>query len=267
MRRSATVQTARHSRMVMALASLRREERAGLAAAVGLHLALLAMLLFQPAPPPPPMPERMTVSLAEDVGLRSEAPELVSESQASAAPTLEEEQAPQIAAPQPPKAVIEDRPKPDQPRAKPAPRPAAKPPAKSAGGARSFDQAFAGAGSSTNTAETRIPASEIGASAKASLVQAISRQIKPKWEPPNGPDVEKITTYLRFRLDEDGSLAGRPEVVRQTGINETNRAQAARHAEQAVRAVQLAAPFDLPVEYYNAWKLVGPFGFDWKLSQ
>ena len=99
------------------------------------------------------------------------------------------------------------------------------------------------------------------------LDRFIAREIKPKWQPPDGPDVDKITTYLRFRLNMDGSLQGRPELVRQTGVNDTNRAQAGRHAEQAIRAVQLAAPFDLPDEYYNAWKLVGPFGFDWKLAQ
>ena len=74
-------------------------------------------------------------------------------------------------------------------------------------------------------------------------------------------------TVLRFRLNEDGSLAGRPSVVRQTGVNDTNRAQAGRHAEQAIRAVQLAAPFDLPTQYYEAWKNVTAFSFDWKLSQ
>ena len=55
-------------------------------------------------------------------------------------------------------------------------------------------------------------------------------------------------------------------MVRQTGVNDVNRAQAGRHAEQAIRAVQLAAPFDLPVEYYNAWKTVTA-NLDWKLAQ
>ena len=65
----------------------------------------------------------------------------------------------------------------------------------------------------------------------------------------------------------DGAPIRRPEMVRQTGVTPVNEAQAKRHAEQAIRAVQLAAPFKLPDEYYNAWKVVGPFGFDWKLSQ
>ncbi|QYU66609.1 hypothetical protein J4558_16725 [Leptolyngbya sp. 15MV] len=74
-------------------------------------------------------------------------------------------------------------------------------------------------------------------------------------------------TVLRFRLNENGTLAGRPTLVRQTGVNDTNRAQAGRHAEQAIRAVQLAAPFDLPPEYYEAWRNVTAFSFDWRLSQ
>jgi hypothetical protein len=56
-------------------------------------------------------------------------------------------------------------------------------------------------------------------------------------------------------------------VVRQEGITDSNRPQAGRHAEQAIRAVQLAAPFDLPDEFYDAWKRVASFRFDRKLSQ
>lgn len=98
-------------------------------------------------------------------------------------------------------------------------------------------------------------------------MQAIAREIKPHWQPPSGPGVEDIITVLQFRLNEDGSLAGRPRMVSQRGVTDINRAQASRHAEQAIRAVQLAAPFDLPPEYYNAWKNVSAFSFDWKLSQ
>ena len=74
-------------------------------------------------------------------------------------------------------------------------------------------------------------------------------------------------TILSWSLNPDGTLAGTPRVVRQDGITDANRAQAARHAEQAVRAVQLAAPFNLPAEYYEAWKRVADFRFDRKLSQ
>ena len=55
--------------------------------------------------------------------------------------------------------------------------------------------------------------------------------------------------------------------LNQDGITDANRAQAPRHAEQAIRAVRLAAPFDLPANLYNGWKHVAQFRFDRKLSQ
>lgn len=264
---------------------IRAEERTGLIVAVALHLAVLAALVIQAFFAPTPMlpkPERMTVSLAEDVGLEATAPDPVSESRAAIAPELSdvpapapemleapvtprvERPTPKVQTPVPaPTRAAQPKPRTEQPRTKAQPKPAEK----KTGGSRIGDNFLAGAGSSTTTSETRTPASKIGASTKASLVQGIAREIKPHWQPPSGPDVEKITTYLRFRLNPDGSLAGRPSVVRQTGVNDTNRAQADRHGEQAIRAVQLAAPFDLPEEYYEAWKVVGPFSFDWRLAQ
>ncbi|MGI8943065.1 MAG: energy transducer TonB [Qipengyuania sp.] len=262
--------------------ALRREERIGLMVAFVLHVALVVVLLVQPSSRDEFEPvERMTVNLAEDVGMAATAPDPVSESRASVAPTLDSNISPAPAAERPVAQPLErpqiqspipaptrapdtrERRRPDPPRTQAQPRSSQR-----SGGSRIGDNFLEGSGDSTRTEETRTPASQIGASAKASLVQAIARKIKPRWEPPNGPEVEKITTYLRFRLNPDGSLAGRPEMIRQTGVNDTNRAQAGRHAEQAIRAVQLAAPFDdLPSEYYEAWKLVGPFGFDWRLAQ
>lgn len=268
----------------MVFAHLRREERIGLGIAVVLHLALGAAFLVQSSKREvlPPV-EKMTVNLATDVGLEATAPDPVAESAAAIAPALAPEPAPAIESavrplPEPPRpdpvprATTAPRPKPTQssnePRRRPdAPSTRERSAPKPAGGSRIGSDFLPGAGDSTTTRETRVPASQIGASAKASLVQAIAREIKPKWSPPDGPDVNEITTFLRFRLNPDGSLAGRPELIRQTGINDVNRAQAGRHAEQAIRAVQLAAPFDLPEEYYEAWKLVSPFSFDWKLSQ
>ena len=101
----------------------------------------------------------------------------------------------------------------------------------------------------------------------ASLVSGIARQIKPHWTAPQGVDADKLVTVLSWSLNPDGSLAGRPQVVQQLGITDTNRAQAQRHAEQAIRAVQLAAPFNLPAPYYAKWKRVASFRFDRKLSQ
>ena len=61
-----------------------REERWGLAIALGLHLLLMAALLIQPARREVlDIPERMTVSLTEDVGLEATAPDPVAESRAA----------------------------------------------------------------------------------------------------------------------------------------------------------------------------------------
>lgn len=279
---------------------IRAEERTGLVVAVVLHLALFAMLVVQgllPAPVIEP-PQRMTVSLAEDVGMAATAPDTVTESRASTAPTLAPNPAP---APEQPTPAIERpvpvpqpqretraptpqpqprtetrtrRPDPPKPQAQPqrstttAPSRAQSKPQSSArsGGSRLGDNFLDGAGDSTKTNETRVPASQIGASAKASLFQAVARQLRPHWRPVDGADREKLVSKIRFRLNPDGSLAGRPTLVGQRGETDANRTQAPRHAENAIRAVQLAAPFDLPPEYYEAWKTV-TVDFDWSLSQ
>lgn len=265
--------------------SLRREDRIGLAVAFALHAALVAVFLMQPSKRVDIEPgERMTVNLASEVGLEATAPEPVPESRAAVAPTLADTPAP-MPEPEPvPQPRADPQPRVERPAARPSPAPAAaRPrsqpsraaaaqpsapprPAPKPGGSRVGDNFLAGMGGSTTTDETRAPASAIGASTKASLFQAIGRAIKPHWQPPSGPDVDQIVTKVRFRLRPDGSLAGRPQVAGQSGVNDTNRTQAGRHGEQAIRAVQLAAPFDLPERYYEAWKTVS-VDFDWKLAQ
>ncbi|MFN3863999.1 MAG: energy transducer TonB [Erythrobacter sp.] len=268
----------------------RTEEKIGLLAALVLHGALVAVLLMQTVRPQVSVfPERMTVSLASDVGLKAQSPDPVADSRAAVAPTLSEDPAPAPepepakpepaprATPTPPKppartatsepAPIRERSRPD--RTPPAARPSAAParPAAKGGGSRIGDDFLKGAGSSTTTNETRIPAAQIGASAKAAIGQALARQIKPHWSAPQGLDVDELVTLIDFDLNPDGSLKGRPRVRSQSGINDSNRAQAARHAENAVRAVQLAAPFDLPEEFYEAWKSVRGARFDRNTSR
>jgi hypothetical protein len=254
-----------------------------------LHVALVAVLLLQGATREPiPVPERITVNFAEEVGMTSAAPDPVRESQASVAPELGEQAAPppieytpppplpqptSAPAPRPqPTARATSRPQPrptaratSQPR--PQPRPTARP--TRSGGSRVGDDFLAGSGSSTTTSDTRIPASQVGASARASIAAAISRQLKPHWQgrAPSGADAEQLVSIIAFDLNPDGSLRGRPRLVSQQGITPANSAQKERHAEVAIRAVQLAAPFDLPPEYYNAWKTISGARFDRNLSQ
>ncbi len=192
--------------------------------------------------------------------------------------------------PAPPKPAPKPTAKPAPAPAKPAPAkaaPAKAAPAKSApaktataetsprrrpdapaGGSRIGDDFLKGIPGATKpgTAKT-APAATIGPDVRSSLAGAISREIKPHWAAPQGVDADKLVTILAWDLNADGTLAGRPRVVDQQGITPANEAQAKRHAEQAIRAVQLAAPFELPEMYYSGWKRITAFRFDRKLSQ
>jgi outer membrane biosynthesis protein TonB len=273
--------------------ALRSEERVGLAVALAGHVALAAWLVFAPARQAPiPTFERTEVTLADEVSLTSTAPDPSDLAAAQQAPQLGEDvPAPQpqpqpqpvTVATSPPVAVAPapapvraqpapaPKPQPQQPvRAAPAPQPAVKPatkPATKPGGSRIGADFLKGVAAPAASTGQGTPAAAIGPAVRSSLAGAISRQLKPRWVAPQGADAELLVTILAWDMNPDGSLKGAPHVVRQEGITDANRAQASRHAEQAIRAVRLAAPFDLPDQYYDAWKRVASFRFDRKLSQ
>jgi len=249
--------------------TLQNEEKLGLAAAVILHGALVAVLLLQAVRSDVSVfPDRINVSLATNVGLEAAAPDPVDESRASVAPTLDANPAPapETAQPQPSTRV---QPAPLKPPAKTATNPAAlsrdrsrpdrappqqtanaqRPSTKAGGGSRIGDDFLDGKGSSANTSETRAPAQTVGAAEIASLRSAVGRQVKIKWQGrvPNGPDAEKLVTRVRFRLNPDGTLAGEPELVGATaGVTDLNRNQVARHREEAIKAIKLVGKFNIP---------------------
>jgi len=255
------------------------------------HVALFAALWLSDKAPPQTLaqPEAVTVSLATDVSLQSTAPDPSAEAQAAIAPEL----AP-VAAPAPaPEPVPVAEPPPPRPveRTQPAPRPSARPttrasarpsptpsraarplPAPSRAAARPAPQPtraaersggsrigadFLEGTSAGNRNDSRgTPAAAFGAAEAASLNSAISRQIRPHWSAPQGVDAELLVTMVRFRLNRDGSLNGRPSCVSQSGETASNATQADLHCERAIRAIQLAAPFDLPDQFYDRWQLV-----------
>lgn len=280
-------------------ARLRGEERIGLGMALAAHLALVAALLWHPPVPAPlPEPARMTVTLAEDAAPAETAPEAAQPAPA-VAPILAVEPAlpeprpviPPVAQPVPRpvpqplvKAIPALRPAPlpaaraatkPQPAVQPKPAPATsadtrprRRPDNPVGGSLLGSDFLKGVPAARATGAARaMPAAAVGPQVLASLSGAIARQLKPRWSAPQGVDADQLVTVLAWSLNADGSLAGAPRVVRQEGITDANRAQASRHAEQAVRAVQLAAPFTLPPQYYDQWKRVASFRFDRRLSQ
>jgi len=246
--------------------ALAREERLGLGIAIAAHAALVVVLIWHATREPGeiPVPERMVVSLADDVALTSAAPNPSLESQAAIAPTLADEPAP----PEVVEREVTPRPQPEAraPRAtRAAPERRSEPtPRRTSGGSRIGDDFLAG-DSAGQSRSRGTPAEAFGPAEQASIAQAINRQLKPHWAAPSGVDAELLVTVLSWRLKSDGSLDGRPVVVSQSGITDSNRPQAQLHAERAIRAVQLAAPFDLPPQFYDKWKRVAQWRFDRKL--
>ena len=253
------------------LANLSREERIGLVIAAVAHVALVAALVWQvrDSPAKLPVPQRIEVSLANDVSLTSTAPNPSPETQAAVAPQL----AP-VPEPQPiPTVAVKEEPKPVVPlTVKPAPLASAAPKtpprptaSKAPTGSRLGTDFLAGVSAGERNNAKGTPAATFGPAEQASLQQAINRQLKPKWAAPQGVDAELLVTVLAWDLNPDGSLAGPPRVVSQSGITDSNRPQAKLHAEHAIRAVQLAAPFDLPPQFYDKWKRITAWRFDRKL--
>jgi protein TonB len=268
------------------LIHLSREERIGLLVAGVAHVALVAgLLLHRPEVDPYVPPERITVSLATDVALDSAAPNPSDNPAAAIAPNLapvpeQAAQAEELPVPQPtatrrpaptPTATRRPAPTPTATR-RPSPAPSASrrpTPAPSATATRSggsrigsdFLEGMSDADGDRGQAGDRPSAQQ-----QASIGAAIIRQLKPHWNPPSGVEVDRLVTVVRFRLNRDGTLNGSPEVLRQTGLTDANRPQASRHAEQAIRAVRLAAPFNLPERFYSGWSVVTST-FDNRLAQ
>ncbi|MEG3179161.1 cell envelope biogenesis protein TolA [Sphingomonas sp. LT1P40] len=285
----------------MALAIDRRES-AGLGLAVIGHVILFGVLSVGFLATPNPLklePIPIEISLTDEVGLKSEAPVINREAPAE---RLAEVPGP-VEPDTPPPAPIPDpqpiaRPDPTPPKAAPAPAPrpqpkaepkkAATPPrAEPKAATKTASQPRAQPKAATKSARptgrltgivdgltdqpskgkaTTPQASQIGAAVKSSLQAEVIRQLRPHWRSPTGADVELLRTTVEIRLKPDGSLAAPPRVIGQTGVNASNRAQAELHKERALNAARLAAPFNLPAEYYEAWKILKP-NFDRNLSR
>lgn len=308
---------------------LRKEERVGLAVALAAHVALAALLVLRPATSAPDVkPERISVTISDDVGLTSAAPAPVAApapeqapDAGEAAPAPAEAMPPEpepipapkpAVAPPPPKPVVRAAPaprvapkppppKPAPPTARPSPRPVAKAaprptphpttpatrpaatrptparattarpaantasrPTSQPGASRIGSDFLKGAPNAraTGTSQTQSAAT-IGPAVRVSLAQSVLRQVRPNWQGrvPQGLNTDRIVSVVSIELNPDGTLARTPSVIRQEGVDDSNRAQAQRHAEEAVRAVQLSAPFDLPSELYQAWKKLPPLRF------
>lgn len=126
---------------------------------------------------------------------------------------------------------------------------------------------LSGIGETETKSRATAPAGKTASAAvKSSLGAEVRRQLKPHWKAPTGADAEQLRTELSITLAPNGAVTN-VEVLRTTGQTDSNRPQVKLHQEQAVKAARLASPFKLPPEYYDAWKLLSPIGFDKRLSQ
>ncbi|MFN3990662.1 MAG: energy transducer TonB [Erythrobacter sp.] len=197
----------------------------------------------QVTPPPQPQPRPSPSPSARPSPAPSAKPSPTPSPRASATPAPRASASPAPAASPAPRAS-----------ATPAPR-ATPTTAARTGGSRIGDDFLSGQGSSTRTDETRAPAATFGAADRAALASAITRQLRPHWNAPSGADAEKLVSIVSWDLNRDGTLKGRPRCrVEPSSITESNQPQAGLHCERAIRAVQLAAPFDLPEQFYDRWK-------------
>lgn len=246
---------------MQAFAHLARDERISLGIAAAVHIALFAALaMYDRAPARIAIPERMEVSLAEEVSLTSTAPDPAAAPSAAVAPELSSdpapvsEPAPEPVAVEPVRAVVSSQPR---PTASVAPRPQPTPtPTRRAGGSRIGADFLEGNSASDSNSNSSSSSANFGSAEAASLNSAISRQLKAHWSAPQGVDAELLVTIVRFRLNPDGSLTGNPSCSRQSGVTASNNAQKGLHCERAIRAVRLAAPFNLPEQFYDKWKLI-----------
>ena len=259
----------------MAAITLTREEAFGLGLAALGHAALVWVLVTADPPAPLPPPERVSVTLSDELGAVSTSPRPQSDPLADKGPELGEpaplpEPVPE-AAPEPkarPSAAPPPRPSPAAPPQKTPPKPPAKaaapkaqpakvnPPARA--GATSFDQAFAKGipGGSSKGRDQTPAASQASAQQVASWSSSINARVRGPWNgcPVSGLDVGKLRASVRFTLDKTGRVQS-IEDFDVTGVTEANRPQVKPFKDCAVRAIRLAAPFaGLPPEFHDQWK-------------
>ncbi len=101
------------------------------------------------------------------------------------------------------------------------------------------------------------PAAQTAAEVRKSIDVAIDGKILPHWRRnvPSGIDIDQLRVVLRIRLNSDGTVAGVDQLGELTGRTDSNRPQQALFVERAIRSIRQAAPFDLPAEYYDQWRV------------
>jgi hypothetical protein len=87
-----------------------------------------------------------------------------------------------------------------------------------------------------------------------SEIDALRSQMMKCWNVPVGaPDPTALVLRVRVLLNQDGSVAGMPQLLDTMSLSDPYFRAA---ADSAIRAVKMCEPYKLPVEKYQAWSEV-----------
>lgn len=258
-----------------------RFEGTGLTVAVLGHVALLGFLsaaFLQESEAPKIEPTPIEVSLSDDIGLETTAPELSQEEMAAKLSPLDAPVEPETAPPEPEPEPQPAKPQPTPP--KPAPAPIAKPqppqkpapskssaqpqpnrPVRPSGGLPDYAKELGQGNKPTTSNSTKPPASATGADV-ASYTAAILRQVQPcaNRQVTPGPGAERIRVTVALQLNRDGSLGADPQITAVDGDDEDNRRYVPRVRDLARAVFKGCSPITgLPPALYDVprgWKTV-----------
>lgn len=98
--------------------------------------------------------------------------------------------------------------------------------------------------------------------ATATLAAAIRRKVEECWSLPAGAkDAEDLNVRLKIYLTLDGNLARPIEFLDLDRMHEPGQEYFRTAAESAARAVRRCAPYELPKDQYELWRVI-EFNFD-----
>ena len=231
---------------------LDRAEWTGTGAALLFHVALIGALSMSLASvDSTPEPPAMEVEFVEEVGLTAAAPQPIAvpppPSQAPEIGEAEPVEAPPVVQPVPkptPAPVVKPRPPKPAPPARPAPRVS-----------RIGDDFLKGIGEapSRSNAPPRPAAPTFSAQARASVGQAILRQVQPcaDRQPYIGEGANQVRLTINLKLARSGRLIRPPTVMRMAGDPDLRSKYGDLLEDQVRRIFAECSPLRLPAELYD----------------
>ena len=240
---------------------LDRAEWTGTGAALLFHVALIGALSMSLANvDATPEPPAMEVEFVEEVGLTAAAPQSIAvpppPSQAPEIGEAEPVEAPPVVPPAPtPAPVAQPAPRKPLPAMKPAPAKPAAPPKPAPRVSRIGDDFLKGIGDapSKSNAPPKAAAATFSAKARASVGQAILRQVQPcaDRQPFIGDDANQVRLRVNLKLARSGRLTRPPTILGMSGDPDLRAKYGDLLEDQVRRIFAECTPLRLPADLYD----------------